>query len=189
MTFIKVSLKVGVAIRISIGRRHVKKLIRFTIKTFLLPPFYICFVFASRLHGSDGAASCPSPGLGQGLLVEVGTLVAPGKVGLHLAVLCKVERSDLLSLLDLLLVGLDLALQLVNQALHSLVVLPVLIHLVGVLLDGPFRPPQILLGITAAPGLCVHLRLKLTDASLHLGHRLLAALQGILLSLIDPSLG
>ena len=68
-------------------------------------------------------------------------------------------------------------------------ILPVLIHLVGVLLDGPFRPPQVFLGVTAAPGLCVHLRLKLTDTSLHLGHRLLAALQGILLSLIDPSLG
>merc|ERR1711936_1406449 len=41
----------------------------------------------------------------------------------------------------------------------------------------------------APPVLGVHLRLKLTNASLHLGHRLLAALQGVLLSLINPVLG
>merc|ERR1719397_2213635 len=72
---------------------------------------------------------------------------------------------------------------------YSLIVLPVLIHLVGVLLDRPFRPPQVLLGVAASPRLCVHLRLKLTDASLHLSHRLLASLQGVLLSLIKSSLG
>ena len=41
--------------------------------------------------------------------------------------LCEVERCDLLRLLDLLLVGLDLVLQLVHHLLHPLVVLVVLI--------------------------------------------------------------
>ena len=39
----------------------------------------------------------------------------------------EVERCDLLRLLDLLLVGLDLVLQLVHHLLHPLVVLVVLI--------------------------------------------------------------
>ena len=47
--------------------------------------------------------------------------------GIYLAVLGKVEGGDLLRLLDLLLVRLDLALQLVDQGLHPLVVLAVLV--------------------------------------------------------------
>merc|ERR1719464_2265268 len=45
----------------------------------------------------------------------------------HLAVLGQVESCDLLGLLDLLLVGLHLALQLVNEGLHPLVVLAILV--------------------------------------------------------------
>ena len=41
----------------------------------------------------------------------------------------QVEGGDLLSLLDLLLVRLDLLLQFVNQILHSFVVLPVFLGL------------------------------------------------------------
>ena len=46
---------------------------------------------------------------------------------IYLAVLGQVEGGDLLRLLDLLLVRLDLALQLVDQGLHPLVVLAVLV--------------------------------------------------------------
>ena len=45
----------------------------------------------------------------------------------HQPVLGQVEGGDLLRLLDLLLVRLDLALQLVDQGLHPLVVLAVLV--------------------------------------------------------------
>merc|ERR1719397_1635556 len=50
-------------------------------------------------------------------------------------VLGKVEGRDLLGLLNLLLVGLHLALQLVNEGLHPLVVLPVLVSGKAQLLD------------------------------------------------------
>ena len=58
---------------------------------------------------------------------------------LCLAELGQVEGCDLLGLLNLLLVGLDLALQLVNETLHPLVVLPVLVLLVAQLLDLALR--------------------------------------------------
>merc|ERR1719186_137366 len=150
---------------------------------------FLIFIESVNLHGSNGGAATASTGLGEGLLVQVGTLGASGQVGLHLAELGKVEGSNLLGFLDLLLVRLDLALKLVNECLHPLVVLPVLVLLVGQLLDVPLRLAQVLLGVSATPVLSIHLGLKLVDAGLHLGHRLLAALQGVLFSLINPVLG
>merc|ERR1719220_1364512 len=141
-----------------------------------------------NLHGSNRGAATTSTGLGESLLVQVGTLGASGQVGLHLAEFGKVEGSNLLGLLNLLLVRLDLALELVNETLHPLVVLPVLVLLVGQLLDVPLRLAEVLLGVSRAAVLCIHLGLELADACLHLGHRLLAALQGVLFSLIDPVL-
>merc|ERR1711936_1220987 len=141
-----------------------------------------------QLHGSDRGAATASASLSESLLVQVGALGAAGKVGLHLPVLGKVEGSDLLGLLDLLLVGLGLALELINQSLHPLVVLPVLVLLVGQLLDVPLRLAQVLLCVGAPPVLGIHLRLELTNASLHLGHGLLAALQGVLFSFITSVL-
>merc|ERR1712130_854136 len=66
-------------------------------------------------------------------------LLGSSKVTLDLSVLGKVEGSNLLSLLNLLLVGLDLALELVNQSLHAFVVLSVLLLRVGKLLDLALR--------------------------------------------------
>merc|ERR1719370_976353 len=57
------------------------------------------------------------------------------------------------------------------------------------LLDVPLGPPEVLLGVGAPPVLGVHLRLELANAGLHLGHRLLASLEGVLLGLVDPVLG
>merc|ERR1719412_852306 len=150
---------------------------------------FLIFVESVNLHGSNGGAATASTGLGEGLLVQVGTLGASGQVGLHLAELGKVEGSNLLGLLDLLLVRLDLALKLVNESLHPLVVLPVLVLLVGQLLDVPLGLAQVLLGVSAPTVLSIHLGLELADAGLHLGHGLLAALQGVLFSLINPVLG
>merc|ERR1719239_2051939 len=74
------------------------------------------------------------------------------------------------------------------RVLHPLMVLPVLVLLVAQLLDVPLRLAQVLLGVSAAAVLSIHLGLKLADTGLHLGHRLLAALQGVLFSLINPVL-
>merc|ERR1719422_1630206 len=103
----------------------------------------------------------------------------------NLAVLCQVEGSDLLSLLNLLLVGLDLALELVNQALHALVVLLVLVSSEGEFLDGSLSLAEVLQDISVASALSVKLRLQLTDASLHLDHGLPASLEGIDLGFIS----
>merc|ERR1719510_64007 len=140
-----------------------------------------------HLWGSRGGTG-PGLGLGEQLLVGVSPLGGISHVVLSLAVLGKVQSSDLLSLFDLLLVGLDLALELVNQGLHPLMVLPVLILLVAQFLDSSLALPQVLLSIRLAPILGIHLRLQLPDAGVHLCHGLLAALQGVGLGLIHPSL-
>merc|ERR1719389_195158 len=140
------------------------------------------------LHGGQGGGAGPRLGLGQRLLGHVGTLLGPGQVGLHLAVLGQVEGGDLLGLLDLLLVRLDLALQLVNQTLHALMVLPVLLLGVGQLLDLPLRLAEVLQAVSVAPVLSVQLRLELADAGVHPGHGLLAALEGVGLGLVHSGL-
>merc|ERR1712083_1115973 len=86
---------------------------------------------------------------------------------LGLAVLGQVEGGDLFGLLNLLLVGLDLLLKLVNQVLHALVALLVLVGLEGELLDLPLALAESLVGISVAAGLVVELRLELLDASPH----------------------
>merc|ERR1719411_422901 len=141
-----------------------------------------------HLHRSDGGAAGPSTVLGEGLLVGVGTLGGIRDAVLGLPVLGQVEGGDLLGLLDLLLVGLDLALQLVDQGLHPLVVLAVLVLLVAQLLDLALGLAHVLLGISHAPVLSVQLRLELTDAGVHLGHGLLATLEGLALGLINAGL-
>ena len=120
--------------------------------------------------------------------------------GIYLAVLGQVEGGDLLRLLDLLLVRLDLALQLVDQGLHPLVVLAVLVLqdidneliwfcfdlLESQLLDMPLGLAKVLLRIGHPPVLSVDLRLELPDPGLHLRHCLLAPLQRVLLCFVKP---
>merc|ERR550525_1307642 len=118
------------------------------------------------------------------LFVGIGTSLGITESSCNLAVLGKVERGDLLGLLDLLLVGLHFALQLVDQSLHPLVVLPVLVSGEGQLLDGPLGLAEVLIDISEAPGLGIQLRLELADPGLHLDHGLPASLQGVDLSLI-----
>merc|ERR1712168_1622150 len=134
-------------------------------------------------------------GLGAGLphchclLVGISTGLSIAQSACHLAVLGQVEGGDLLGLLNLLLVGLHLALQLVNQGLHSLVVLAILIGSKAQLLDGPLGLAEVLGDVSVAPGLSVQLGLELTDAGLHLDHGLPASLQGVDLGLIGTSGG
>merc|ERR1719210_730237 len=107
------------------------------------------------------------------------------KTSSDLAVLGQVEGSDFLGLLNLLLVGLDLALELVNQSLHALVVLLVLVTSEGQLLDGPLSLAEVLQDISVASALSVKLRLQLTDAGLHLDHGLPASLESIDLGFVS----
>merc|ERR1719464_1581688 len=109
----------------------------------------------SSLHGSTAC----SLRLGQHLVGEVGTLSALSKAVLGSSELGQVEGSDFLGLLDLLLVGLDLSLELVNESLHAFVVLAILISLEGELLDLTLALPQVLLGISKTPALGIHFRL------------------------------
>merc|ERR1719195_707452 len=107
----------------------------------------------------------------------------------NLAVLGEVEGGDLLGLLDLLLVALDLALQLVDEPLHALVVLLVLVPGEGQFLDGPLGLAEVLQDVGVAPALGVQLGLQLADAGLHLDHGLPAALQGVDLGLVSARAG
>merc|ERR1719282_2138348 len=120
--------------------------------------------------------------------MEVSTFSAGLEVALDLSVLGEVEGSNLLGLLNLLLVGLDLALELVDQTLHPLVVLPVLVLGVGQLLDLTLGLAEVLLGISKTSVLSIKLRLQLTNASLHLSNSLLASFESNLFSLIKAVL-
>ena len=72
--------------------------------------------------------------LGKSLLVGVRALGGVGNAVLGLPVLGQVEGGYLLGFLNLLLVRLYLALELVDQGLHPLVVLAVLVLLVAQLI-------------------------------------------------------
>ena len=76
----------------------------------------------------------------------------------------------------------------VGPDLHPLVVLPVLVLLVGQLLDPPLALAQVLLRIPHPPILRIQLRLQLPDAGVHLGPRLPAPPQAVLLCLVQPGL-
>merc|ERR1711988_1661837 len=117
------------------------------------------------------------------------TISMRSKVALDLPVLGQVQGGDLLGLLDLLLVTLDLALQLVNEGLHPLAVLLVFVLGIAQLLHTSLRPAQILLSVSKPSVLRVQLGLQLTDSGLHLGQRLLPSLESVLLGLIKTSLG
>merc|ERR1719232_476145 len=142
----------------------------------------------SQLHGSKRRSTGSGLGLGKSLFTDISTLLGSSQVGLDLSVLGEVEGCNLLGLLNLLLVGLDLALELVNQTLHALVVLPVLLLGVGQLLDLTLGLAEVLLAVSIASVLSVKLRLELTDASVHPGHGLLASLEGGGVGLVNSGL-
>lgn len=139
-------------------------------------------------HASQALGSSLHLGLAGSLFGVVGALLSLLELLLSLAELGQVEGGDLLSLLNLALVGLDLLLELVNKVLHALVVLLVLIGLEGELLDAAFALPQVLLSIGVAASLVVKKALELAYAALKLGNLLLAGLQGVALSLLKADL-
>lgn len=78
--------------------------------------------------------------------------------------------------------------QFVDQVLHALVVLAVLLSLEGELLDAPLGLAQVLLGIGVPPLFTVKLVLELPDSLFELLDGLLASLKGVGFSLIQPDL-
>merc|ERR1719333_2063997 len=144
-------------------------------------------LFSSGLLARSGAGSGPPQG--SLLFGCVGSSGGVAQSSGDLAVLGEVEGGDLLGLLDLLLVAPDLALQLVDQPLHALVVLLVLVTGEGQLLDGPLGLAEVLHAVSVAPALGVKLGLQLADAGLHLDHGLPAALQGVDLGLVSAGAG
>uniref|UniRef100_A0A182JJS0 Uncharacterized protein n=1 Tax=Anopheles atroparvus TaxID=41427 RepID=A0A182JJS0_ANOAO len=133
---------------------------------------------STTLHGT-GTSSLGTE-FGGSLLGNVGALLGFLKLLLGLAELGQVEGGDLLGLLDLPL--------LVNQILHALVVLAVLLRLEAQLLDAALRLAQVLLGVGMSSLFAVQLGLELAHALLQLLNGLLASLQGVRLGLIQADL-
>merc|ERR1719499_1348865 len=110
----------------------------------------------------------------ESILSHSGSVLSLLKLLLSLSELGQVEGSNLLSLFNLLLVGLDLLLQLAGQLRHSVLVLLVLIILELELLD---LAVSLLVGlhVLTSAGLDIaKLNLKLSDSGLKLGHGRLA---------------
>merc|ERR1719188_935658 len=114
----------------------------------------------------------------ESILSHSGSVLGLLKLLLGLAELGQVEGSDLLSFLNLLLVGLDLRLELGGQVGHAVLVLSVLIILELEFLDLALSS---LVRLHVLSSLCLdiaELNLEFTDASLELGHCGLATTHG-----------
>ena len=120
-----------------------------------------------------------TPDVVEGGLGQLGALLSLLKLLLSLPELGQVEGGDLLGLLNLLLVGLDLLLELVGQVRHALLVL-----LVFLLLELELLNPALgtLEGLVVLRGLGLDsskLKFKLADSHLELGHGLLTTAHGV----------
>merc|ERR1719394_1948139 len=180
--------KVSNNAHVEILKIQVYKIIKFTLcqnscsgYIFTFSSFFVqfCPYLCKRCRAGSGLPH------GRFLFSSISSGGSISKASSNLAVLGQVEGSNLLCLLNLLLVGLDLALELVNQSLHALVVLLVLVTSEGQLLDGPLGLAEVLQDVSVTPALGVKLRLQLTDASLHLDHGLPASLEGIDLGFVS----
>merc|ERR1711962_1318257 len=110
------------------------------------------------------------------------------KICLDLSELGKIEGSDLLGFLDLLLVALHLVLQLVHQLLHPLMVLVIFLLREGELLDAAGGAPLRLLRLNKPALLVVELRLQVLDLLLQPGGDLPASLDSLLLGFVQLGL-
>merc|ERR1719225_2511791 len=119
---------------------------------------------------------------------ELGTLLHLLQLLLGLPELGKVEGGDLLGLLDLLLVGLDLGLQLGGQVGHPVLVLLVLTRGEDQLLALALSTLVSLGGLSSASLGASKLGLQLLDLVLQLGHGGLATLGGGVLGIGETSL-
>merc|ERR1712011_64842 len=122
-------------------------------------------------------------GKGQLGLCNLGPVLSLLKLLLSLPELGEVKSSNLLSLLNLLLVGLDLCLELLGQFRHLVLVLVVLLLLELQFLDAPLRLLEGLVGIRCLALDTSQLNLHLPDARFQLGHGISATLSGCLIGL------
>merc|ERR1719322_2113417 len=130
------------------------------------------YVLKSRDYSNQILSSMES------ILSHSGSVLGLLKLLLGLAELGQVEGSDLLSLLNLLLVGLDLRLELGGKVGHAVLVLSVLIILELEFLDLALSS-LVRLHVLSSLGLDIaKLNLEFTDASLELGHGRLATTHG-----------
>merc|ERR1719511_321215 len=136
-----------------------------------------------HLH-SNGCSTILGLSLGQSLLIKVSMFLSFRQLSMSLAELGQVESSNLLSFLNLLFVRLDLSLESINKASHTLLVLPIIIS-IGHFLDAAFSLAKILHSITQPAVFSINFGLQLTNPSLHLIHCFLASLQSIGLSIIQ----
>merc|ERR1719394_1650213 len=177
---------------VEILKIQVYEIIKFTLcqnsccgSIFTFSSFFVqfCPYLCKRCRAGSGLPH------GRFLFSSISSGSSISKTASNLAVLGQVEGSNLLGLLNLLLVGLDLALELVDESLHALVVLLILVTSEGQLLDGPLSLAEVLQDVSVASALSVKLRLQLTDAGLHLDHGLPASLEGIDLGLVSTGAG
>merc|ERR1719420_903341 len=139
--------KVSNNAHVEILKIQVYKILKFTLcknscaeSIFTFSSFFVqlCLYLCKRCRAGPGLPH------GRFLFSSISSGSSISKTSSNLAVLGQVEGSDLLGLLNLLLVGLDLALELVNQSLHALVVLLVLVTSEGQLLDGSLSLAEVL---------------------------------------------
>merc|ERR1719422_2955061 len=184
--------KVSNNAHVEILKIQVYKILKFTLcqnsccgSIFTFSSFFVqfCPYLCKRCRAGSGLPH------GRFLFSSISSGGSISKASSDLAVLGQVEGSNFLGLLNLLLVGLDLALELVNQSLHALVVLLVLVTSEGQLLDGPLSLAEVLQNVSVASALGVKLRLQLTDAGFHLDHGLPASLEGVDLGLVSTGAG
>merc|ERR1719201_1272748 len=114
---------------------------------------------------------------------KLGALLNLLQLLLGLPELSQVEGGDLLSLLDLLLVGLDLGLRLGGQVGHPVLVLLVLTRREDKLLALALSALVSLAGLSSAGLGARKLSLKLADLVLKLGHGSLSTLGGSVLGI------
>merc|ERR1719322_1062988 len=122
------------------------------------------YVLKSRDYSNQILSSMES------ILSHSGSVLGLLKLLLGLAELGQVEGSDLLSLLNLLLVGLDLRLELGGKVGHAVLVLSVLIILELEFLDLALSSLVRLHVLSSLSLNIAELNLEFTDASLELGH-------------------
>merc|ERR1719174_403393 len=146
--------------------------------------FRLFGIILIHLQSSNRSSTASRLSLGQSLFVNVSALTSISKLSLSLAEFSQVESCDLFSLLNLLLVRLDLRLKLINESLHALMVLPVLIRGISHLLDTSLRFTKVLVSITTSAGFSINFRFQLANSGFHLVHSFFATLQSIGLSLI-----
>merc|ERR1719443_1112168 len=137
---------------------------------------------------SDRSGSCLGFVFSQCLFVDVSTFSGFSQVSLSGTEFGQVESSNFFGFFNLFLVGLDFSLKLVNQDLHSFMVLSVFITSKCQFLNVSFGLSEVLVGISKSSIFGIQLRVEFTNSAFHLVHCLLSSFESIYLSFIQTLL-